>query len=217
MIKKFDETFIRKRVYDYNKCKHLIIYISLVIFSLTFDIVTKNIFTNQYFTLIEDILSISSARNYGGVMGSLHGYNAFLTNASFLVLCFLIYVYFWRYNKTYSFTIGMGIALGAGMGNLADRIFLGYVRDFVRIDCLPSLGSPIFNMADLLLTIGVIIMLYYFMFVAIRIPYQEVRNAKIEDEQKNLGKSENKTEKSENNIGKSENKTEKSENKTKIE
>jgi len=67
-----------------------------------------------------------------------------------------------------------------------------------------------------LLTIGVIIMLYYFMFVAIRIPYQEVRNAKIEDEQKNLEKLKISIEKSESITEKSENNIEKSKNKTKI-
>lgn len=188
MIKKFDENFVKRRLYDYNKRKHLIILISLMVFALTFDIVTKILFTNQYYIIIEDVISIYYAKNYGAVMGSLYGQQAFLLSASIIVLSFIIYFYFRRDKKTLSFTIGMGFAFGGGIGNVVDRVFLGYVRDFVRLDCLPSFGSPIFNMADLFLTIGTIIMLYYFIFVAIRVPDKETRLEKFEINENNVEK-----------------------------
>jgi signal peptidase II len=47
----------------------------------------------------------------------------------------------------------MGLLLGGIVGNLIDRIFVGYITDFVLIDPL-----PVFNLADISVYAGVILL-----------------------------------------------------------
>jgi signal peptidase II len=52
--------------------------------------------------------------------------------------------------------IGTGLILGGTVGNLIDRIFLGYVTDFIGVSTL-----PIFNIADACITAGVVVFACY--------------------------------------------------------
>ena len=58
-------------------------------------------------------------------------------------------------NKWYLW--GVSLILGGAIGNFIDRIFLGYVRDFISI----KFFSFVFNLADLFITIGVICFVIY--------------------------------------------------------
>ena len=52
------------------------------------------------------------------------------------------------------------LIIGGGIGNLVDRIFLGYVVDFIKISFFP----PAFNFADCCVTIGAVLMVIYLLF-----------------------------------------------------
>lgn len=54
--------------------------------------------------------------------------------------------------------IAMGLILGGALGNIVDRIRLGYVVDFVHLH-VSSWSFYVFNVADAAITIGVILML----------------------------------------------------------
>ena len=58
------------------------------------------------------------------------------------------------------YQVGMGLVFAGALGNLIDRIALGYVRDFIQFDFWRSF--PIFNVADICLCIGVVILLIYY-------------------------------------------------------
>jgi signal peptidase II len=54
--------------------------------------------------------------------------------------------------------VGAGLILGGAVGNLVDRIFYGYVVDFLDFK---GLGFPyVFNVADAAINIGVVFLLY---------------------------------------------------------
>ena len=55
--------------------------------------------------------------------------------------------------------IALSILLGGIAGNLADRLFLGYVRDFLDFR-FGSYNFPIFNLADTFIVIGVILLIF---------------------------------------------------------
>jgi len=51
--------------------------------------------------------------------------------------------------------------LGGGLGNMIDRIRLGYVVDMIRLDFM---NFPIFNVADCFITCGCILLIVHLMF-----------------------------------------------------
>ena len=61
------------------------------------------------------------------------------------------------------------VCLGAGaLGNLIDRIFYGYVTDFIKLEFI---NFPVFNFADILITLSIVALLVYLIFF-----YKEDKN-----------------------------------------
>lgn len=54
------------------------------------------------------------------------------------------------------------LVLSGGIGNIIDRISNGYVVDYLEIKLF---SFPIFNFADILVTVGIMILLVYFLFI----------------------------------------------------
>ena len=55
--------------------------------------------------------------------------------------------------------IAFSFVIGGAIGNLYDRILYGYVIDFIEIH-YDSFYWPIFNIADIAISIGIILLLY---------------------------------------------------------
>ncbi len=59
--------------------------------------------------------------------------------------------------------ISLSLILAGALGNLIDRVFRGYVIDFV--DCyIKKWHWPFFNVADSCITIGALFLIYIFLF-----------------------------------------------------
>ena len=113
----------------------------------------------QSLWVIKNIFSITFVRNYGAAVGILQSQTWLLIALSLAVIFF---VWFQRDKlKGYSkvFWIGLGLALGGVLGNLVDRIRLGYVIDFLDFQFW-----PVFNLADIAIVcgVGLIILGLYF-------------------------------------------------------
>jgi len=86
--------------------------------------------------------------NYGAAFGILQGYKWLLILVSLIVIVFCI-----KYYKEYK--IPLSLILAGTIGNLIDRVFLGYVRDFINVGFW-----PVFNLADSFNVIGVGILIW---------------------------------------------------------
>lgn len=78
----------------------------------------------------------------------------------------MIYVYaqkMWHLSRDRVFLIGLGLIFGGGLGNLIDRIFWGAVFDFIDL-YLGKYHWPSFNLADVGITIGVLIIVLKVLF-----------------------------------------------------
>ena len=93
-----------------------------------------------------------SSYNYGAAFGILQGWKWFFIIISFLVL---IIIYHYRKINGYGY-IGLILLISGIIGNLIDRIYYGYVRDFIALGFFPS-----FNIADSYNTIGIFLLLIY--------------------------------------------------------
>ena len=79
----------------------------------------------------------------------------------------LAYLLFLMYKKTLKHQlelISLIFIISGGLGNLDDRVFLGYVVDFVHV-FYQDYSFYVFNMADSYITVGIILYLSYFFFI----------------------------------------------------
>ena len=98
--------------------------------------------------------SIHHVRNSGILGGHLQGTAVPIAFASALGLAVLVVYVLRRRNPGPLSVIGFGLLLGGGLGNLVDRLRLGYVTDFVDRG-----AGGAFNVADLAVTLGLVALL----------------------------------------------------------
>lgn len=126
------------------------------------DILTKVLFDDVNIKVLGDFFVFLSTKNYGASLGILSGQTILLIVLSIIfIIGFIVFDYFYKNNNTLYF-IAINLIFAGAIGNLIDRIFLGYVRDFIYIN-LPFMPYY-FNLADVFLTFGVILILIEILF-----------------------------------------------------
>lgn len=106
--------------------------------------------------IIKGFFSLTYAENTGMAWSLLSGKQAFLSVVSAIAIGVMIwYVLFKNPDRLTKFALSMMI--GGAIGNLIDRVFLNYVRDFLDF-IIFGYDFPIFNLADSALTIGVVLL-----------------------------------------------------------
>jgi signal peptidase II len=157
----------------------LIIFFSILILGVVFDQVSKSLIV-KYIplgdskTIIDNFFFFSHTKNTGAAFSILEGNILFLTIVSIVEVVFFGFLIFKKQIfgllKKESKEIGLiplisfSLIVSGGLGNLIDRIRLGYVVDFLHF-YFGKLGDyAIFNVADSLVTIGAVILVVYFIF-----------------------------------------------------
>jgi signal peptidase II len=111
----------------------------------------------ESFSIIENVLYITSHRNRGAAWGILEGQMWFFYIVTIVVTVVLIYfLRTWAKGKML-LSLGISFMLAGAIGNFIDRLFRGEVVDFIDVYIF-TYNYPIFNIADSSLVIGVIIM-----------------------------------------------------------
>ena len=143
-----------------NKIQTKLYFFSLSIFIVLIDQFTKYlIFYNHKIFLNIDFLlfKLDFVKNYGAAFNILSGSRVFLSLISIIFSILLIYLIF-RKNTLNSFDLySYSFILGGTMGNGIDRLYKGFVVDFINLNII---NFPVFNIADLSINIGFIILLY---------------------------------------------------------
>ena len=89
-------------------------------------------------------------------------------------------VWLWRERRAFDAT-ALGLVLGGALGNILDRVRLGYVADFLNLHVSTHWGewSPflVFNVADAAITIGVLVLLVRALLGSGKRPAQESSHA----------------------------------------
>ena len=80
------------------------------------------------------------------------------------VLAYLFFLIYKKTPKNKLELISLIFITSGGLGNLVDRVFLGYVVDFVHL-FYQNYSFYVFNMADSYITVGIILYLCYFFFI----------------------------------------------------
>ena len=139
---------------------------------LTLDLVSKHLIDKALGTvgasreIIHGFISFIYVHNTGAAWGIFSGRSIFLIIVSIIVIALFIAFYVLRLRKfkdkiSLWLSVSLGFIAGGCFGNLIDRIAFGYVRDFINFDFI---NFPVFNVADICLTVGIILLFIYFIF-----------------------------------------------------
>ena len=135
--------------------------IILVLVLLILDQATKIFFDGKIYNIIDGVFSFTSSYNTGAGCSILSGHTWLLIVFSILFLAFIFVFNHFQKNKTKVYIAGYSLIVAGAFGNLIDRLCFGYVRDFISVDLI---NFPIFNIADICLTIGVMLMCVHLIF-----------------------------------------------------
>ena len=148
--------------------KRKVIILIIIIFSFFLDLLTKNYALNHliinHSLAINNFLNFTLAFNYGAAFSFLSDAGGwqrwFFIIFSFIVIIIISYMLIYDDNSPY---IAFSFVIGGALGNLNDRIIYGYVIDFIEI-YYNTFFWPIFNIADVAISIGVILLLHNIIF-----------------------------------------------------
>ena len=143
-----------------NKIQIKLYFLSLSFFIVLLDQFTKylmlynkNLFINKDFLLFK----LDFVRNYGAAFNLFSGSRIFLSLISIIFSILLIYLIA-KKNSLNSFDLySYSFILGGTIGNGIDRIYRGFVVDFINLNII---NFPVFNIADISINIGFIFLLY---------------------------------------------------------
>lgn len=113
--------------------------------------------------LFGDWLKLSFATNTGAAFGVLPQQTGLFVFAAAVVVPAIIYVGGTPTAEAWPVRLSLGLMLGGTLGNLLDRLRLGYVVDFIDIG-LGTARWPSFNVADSAFVVGAILVAVYVLF-----------------------------------------------------
>lgn len=113
-------------------------------------------------TIIPNILSFYYLRNNGAAWNIFSGQMYFFYLISVIAIIAVLYFLFNPKYKSKTFDIGLALILGGIIGNFIDRVRLHYVVDMMQLDFI---NFNIFNFADSCITVGVILVFIYLLFI----------------------------------------------------
>tara|TARA_Y100000310_G_scaffold232222_1_gene234970 strand:+ start:224 stop:658 length:435 start_codon:yes stop_codon:yes gene_type:complete len=100
--------------------------------------------------IIKNVLHLTLVKNTGAVFGMMHGQNVILIWISLIVVGFILF-YLEDLCESKAGMVMTALVIGGAVGNLIDRIRVGYVIDFIDFRIW-----PVFNVADSAIMVGVI-------------------------------------------------------------
>lgn len=105
-----------------------------------------------------DIFSLTYTQNTGAAFSILDGY-PFLLIALSVTALVVLFSYIIRHAGTMSFTgiFWLTLLMSGIFSNLFERVQLGYVRDFIKLNFV---DFPIFNISDIAINVSVVVIIF---------------------------------------------------------
>jgi len=143
-----------------NKIQTKLYFLFLSIFIILIDQFTKYImFYNKKLFINKDFLlfKLDFVKNYGAAFNIFSGSRIFLSLISIFFSIVLIYLIFRKNTLNPIDLYSYSFILGGTIGNGIDRLYKGFVVDFINLNII---NFPVFNIADISINIGFIFLLY---------------------------------------------------------
>ncbi len=107
------------------------------------------------FYLIDGVLRFTYVENDGAAFGMLDDQRwVFLVLSTVMIIALVFYIVKYKPKSNWVMT-SLILIVGGGIGNMIDRVLLGYVIDFIDFCAFPNLWKWVFNIADSCVCVGV--------------------------------------------------------------
>ena len=140
----------------HTKLYFLLISISIIVI----DQFTKYLIFNNYHELVKKdyiLFRLEFVKNYGAAFNLFSGNRIFLTFISTIFSIILFYLIIRKDASNKLELYSYSFILGGTFANGVDRLFSGFVIDFINLNFI---NFPVFNIADISINIGLIFLLY---------------------------------------------------------
>ena len=109
--------------------------------------------------LWEGVLHLTYVENPGAAWGMLANHRwVFMLFSTIAIIGLGIYLFGFSKEPTWV-KVSLALVVGGGIGNMIDRVILGYVVDFIYFAVI---NFPVFNVADSCVTVGAGMLMFYF-------------------------------------------------------
>ncbi|MBZ2173940.1 signal peptidase II [Schnuerera sp. xch1] len=142
----------------------------IIVFIVLLDQVTKSaaikyLKGNSPRAIIDNFFQLYYVENYGAAFGILQNKKLFFVIATFIVvISIILFLIKYPNNINRAMKISMVMLLGGAVGNLIDRIRVGYVVDFLSVKLPFGYNFPVFNVADIFIVTGTLLIMIMVLF-----------------------------------------------------
>ena len=132
------------------------LYTAIIIGGIILDQITKLLASTYLkvidtFPLIEGVLHLTYAENTGAAFGILKDHRwVFLSISTVTIIAMALYLYLMK-SESRLYDVAIAMIVSGGIGNMIDRVGLGYVVDFIDFRLI---NFAVFNGADSFVCVG---------------------------------------------------------------
>ncbi len=139
--------------------------------------VTSCFVPGESLPVLPPLLHLSYVRNTGAAFGLLKGQQALFILCTLLVIGWIVWEFLRKRPIPAAVVWGYALILGGSVGNLIDRLRVGYVIDFIDLRVW-----PVFNLGDSAITIGVALLIWHSLFGRSKDQKSEIRGQRSDSD-----------------------------------
>ncbi len=132
----------------------IMIILIVIIDQITKYVIAKNLY-NSSIPIINGLLNFTYVENKGSAFGIGSNSTIMFIVVNIIIIALITkFIISKKDDISICVLISLGLIIAGGIGNLIDKIFKGFVIDY--IDISPLIKYPVFNIADICIVLGCI-------------------------------------------------------------
>lgn len=154
----------------FKKNKRILIVALIIIIAIVLDQIIKIAIINNIYkssiTVCSGFLNLTYVENTGGAFGIGSSSTIMFIIVNIIIISMIIrFILLKKEDINMNILISLGLVIAGGIGNLIDRIFRGYVIDYIDISTF--IEYPVFNLADIFVVVGCTIIIIYTIYYTV--------------------------------------------------
>lgn len=139
----------------------IIIILGIILDRITKIWAMKELSMGKDLIIIKDFFQFSYLENTGAAFGIFRDKTIFLAIITFIITIGILFYLFKYKPQSLILRLSLAFIISGAIGNLIDRAYYKYVVDFILIHYKDVYYFPTFNVADILVTIGTVLLALY--------------------------------------------------------